>query len=134
MAGGGQIGATLALYIKAAKNSGLRNQIRGAIIPGLLGIAEPLIYGVTLPRIKPFITACLGGAAGGFFIGLVAWLGHPIGLNSVFGPSGLIAIPLMTSTTGIFSGILIYIAGLLISYLFGFIFTYLFASKNVDLS
>lgn len=29
MAGGGQISATLALYIKAAKNSGLRNQRRG---------------------------------------------------------------------------------------------------------
>lgn len=134
MAGGGQIGAAFALYIKSAKDSSLRNQIRGAIIPGILGIAEPLIYGVTLPRIKPFITACLGGAAGGFFIGLVAWLGQPIGLNSVFGPSGLIAIPLMTSTTGIFNGILIYIAGLLISYLFGFIFTYLFASKNIDLN
>lgn len=72
MAGGGQVGAAIALYVKAKKDSLLRNQIRGAIIPGFLGIAEPLIYGVTLPRVKPFITACLGGAAGGFFIGLVA--------------------------------------------------------------
>lgn len=65
MAGGGQVGAAIALYVKAKKDSLLRNQIRGAIIPGFLGIAEPLIYGVTLPRVKPFITACLGGAAGG---------------------------------------------------------------------
>ncbi len=129
MAGGGQIGAAIAIYIKAEKNSNLRNQIRGQIIPGLLGIAEPLIYGVTLPRIKPFITACLGGGAGGFFIGLIAWLGQPIGLNSVFGPSGLVAIPLITSPTGTFNGMFIYISGLLISYLFGFIFTYLFTSK-----
>lgn len=38
----------------------------------LLGVGEPLIYGVTLPRMKPFVTACLGGAAGGLFIGLIA--------------------------------------------------------------
>ncbi|MBO0236576.1 PTS transporter subunit EIIC, partial [Vibrio parahaemolyticus] len=46
MAGAGQVGAALALYAKAKKGSILRNQIRGAIIPGFLGIGEPLIYGV----------------------------------------------------------------------------------------
>lgn len=63
MAGAGQVGAALALYVRANKNSVLRSQIKGAIIPGFLGIGEPLIYGVTLPRVKPFITACIGGAA-----------------------------------------------------------------------
>ena len=29
------------------------------------------------------------GAGGGFFVGLIAWLGLPVGLNTVFGPSGL---------------------------------------------
>ena len=62
-----------------------------------LGVGEPLIYGVTLPRGKPFITACLGASCGGFFIGLMAWLGHSIGLNTVFGPSGVVSIPLMVS-------------------------------------
>lgn len=56
------------------------------IIPGFLGIGEPLIYGVTPPRVKPFVTACVGGSAGGFFIGLVSYMGLPIGLNTVFGP------------------------------------------------
>jgi N-acetylmuramic acid-specific PTS system IIC component len=79
----------------------LRTQIKGAIIPGFLGIGEPLIYGVTLPRMKPFITACIGGACGGFFLGLIAWLGLPVGLNTVFGPSGLVALPLMTSASGL---------------------------------
>lgn len=134
MAGGGQVGAAIALYVKAKKDSLLRNQIRGAIIPGFLGIAEPLIYGVTLPRVKPFITACLGGAAGGFFIGLVAWMGLPMGLNTVFGPSGLVAIPLMTSASGVFAAMSVYVIGLLIAYLCGFIFTYFFGSKNTDLT
>ncbi len=61
---------------RCATQSGTR-----AIIPGLLGVGEPLIYGVTLPRMKPFITACLGGAAGGLFIGLIARWGLADGLK-----------------------------------------------------
>ncbi|WP_140919883.1 PTS N-acetylmuramic acid transporter subunit IIBC [Limnobaculum xujianqingii] len=134
MAGAGQVGAALALYVKSDKTSLLRTQIRGAIIPGLLGVGEPLIYGVTLPRVKPFVTACIGGAIGGFFIGLVAYMGLPVGLNTVFGPSGLVAIPLMTSNHGIFAGIGVYTAGLLVSYIGGFVVTYFFGIKDIDLS
>ncbi|EHM50117.1 PTS N-acetylmuramic acid transporter subunit IIBC [Yokenella regensburgei] len=134
MAGAGQVGAALALYYRAKKDALLRTQIKGAIIPGFLGIGEPLIYGVTLPRMKPFITACLGGACGGFFIGLVAWMGLPVGLNTVFGPSGLVALPLMTSGHGIYAGMAVYAAGLVVAYLCGFVLTWLFGSKNVDLS
>lgn len=133
MAGAGQVGASLALYFRAKHGSLLRAQIKGAIFPGLLGIGEPLIYGVTLPRLKPFVTACLGGAVGGFFIGLISWLGLPVGLNTVFGPSGLVSIPLMTSSQGIFAGMAVYVAGILISYLAGFVLTWFFGSKNVDL-
>ncbi|ELV8740760.1 PTS N-acetylmuramic acid transporter subunit IIBC [Vibrio vulnificus] len=134
MAGGGQVGASLALYFKAKKDAVLRTQVKGAIIPGILGIGEPLIYGVTLPRVKPFVTACIGGAAGGFFIGLVSYLGLPVGLNTVFGPSGIVAIPLMTSHSGIFAGMAVFVVGLLISYVVGFLTTYFFGSKDVDLS
>ncbi|OBU17822.1 PTS N-acetylmuramic acid transporter subunits IIBC [Photobacterium aquimaris] len=134
MAGAGQVGAALALYAKAKKDSLLRTQVKGAIIPGFLGIGEPLIYGVTLPRVKPFVTACIGGSAGGFFIGLVSYMGLPIGLNTVFGPSGIVALPLMTSSSGIFAGMAIFAMGLLISYLVGFAMTWFFGTKNVDLS
>ncbi|PHM71220.1 PTS N-acetylmuramic acid transporter subunit IIBC [Xenorhabdus sp. KJ12.1] len=134
MAGAGQVGSALALYARAKKDSLLRIQIKGAIIPGFLGIGEPLIYGVTLPRIKPFVTACFGGAIGGFFIGLIAWLGVPVGLNTVFGPSGVVALPLMTSLTGIFTGMAVYGAGLIVAYISGFVLTFFFGSKNIDLS
>lgn len=75
MAGAGQVGAALALFWRAKRDSLLRTQIKGAIIPGFLGIGEPLIYGVTLPRMKPFVTACLGGACGRFFVGLIRLAG-----------------------------------------------------------
>ncbi|PHM30656.1 PTS N-acetylmuramic acid transporter subunit IIBC [Xenorhabdus innexi] len=134
MAGAGQVGSALALYARAKKDSLLRTQIKGAIIPGFLGVGEPLIYGVTLPRIKPFVTACFGGAIGGFFVGLIAWLGVPVGLNTVFGPSGIVALPLMTSLTGVFTGMAVYGAGLIVAYISGFVLTFFFGSKNIDLS
>ncbi len=122
------MGAALALYWRAQPHSALRSQVRGAIIPGLLGVGEPLIYGVTLPRMKPFITACLGGAAGGLFIGLIAWWGLPMGLNSAFGPSGLVALPLMTSAQGILPAMAVYAGGILVAWVCGFIFTTLLAA------
>ncbi len=136
MAGAGQVGMALALYLRAEKNGVLRAQIKGAIIPGILGIGEPLIYGVSLPRVKPFITACIGGAVGGFFIGAInLWGGDPVGLNTMFGPSGIIAIPLMTTAHGvIWKAILVYMGGLAISYAAGFVATYYFGHKGVDLA
>lgn len=134
MAGGGLVGASAALFFKAPKGSVTRTQIKGAIVPGIFGIGEPLIYGVALPRVKPFITACIGGSAGGFFIGLVSYMGLPIGLNTVFGPSGIIALPLMTSDSGIFTGMAVFAVGLLISYISGFLVTWFFGTKGVDLS
>ena len=66
MAGAGQVGAAIAIYIKS-KNDTLRNVIKGGLPVGILGIGEPLIYGVTLPLGRPFVTACLGAAVGGAF-------------------------------------------------------------------
>lgn len=55
MAGAGQVGAAVAIYFKAKKcgNTRLKNVITGALPAGLLGIGEPLIYGVTLPWASP---------------------------------------------------------------------------------
>ena len=65
MAGGGQVGAAIALWVKCRKNKQLVNMIKGALPVGILGVGEPLIYGVTLPLGRPFITACVGGGIGG---------------------------------------------------------------------
>ena len=59
MAGAGQVGAALAIWFKAkrVKNDRLSQIISGALPAGILGVGEPLIYGVTLPMGRPFITA-----------------------------------------------------------------------------
>lgn len=134
MAGAGQVGAAIALYVKAPKESKLRENIRGAIVPGFLGIGEPLIYGVTLPRVKPFFTSMAGGAVGGIYIGVMAKMGMVFGLNTVFGSSGILGSFAMTSTRGVVAAIALYISALLVAYVAGFILTYLFGTKNVDLS
>ncbi len=64
MAGAGQVGAGLAVLLKT-KNERLKTVAKNALPVGLLGIGEPLIYGVTLPLFKPFVAACLGAAACG---------------------------------------------------------------------
>ena len=64
MAGAGQVGSSIAVYLKT-KNPKLKQTIISALPVGFMGIGEPLIYGVTLPLGKPFIGACIGGAFGG---------------------------------------------------------------------
>lgn len=120
MAGAGQVGAALALWFKCRNNKPLREMIKGALPVGILGIGEPLIYGVTLPLGRPFMTACLGGGIGGAVLGL---LGN-IGATSV-GPSGVALIPLIAN--GKWFG---YILGLLGAYVGGFIFTYFFGTNE----
>ncbi|WP_251517830.1 MULTISPECIES: PTS transporter subunit EIIC [Staphylococcus] len=114
MSGAGQVGAALALWVRCKKNTTLRNTIKGALPIGFLGIGEPLIYGVTLPLGRPFITACIGGGIGGAVIG---GIGH-IGAKAI-GPSGVSLLPLISDN--MYLG---YIAGLLAAYIGGFIFTY----------
>lgn len=69
MAGGGQVGASLALYLKYRNNKSLKEAIIGGLPAGILGIGEPLIFGVTLPLGRAFVTACLGAACGGAVLG-----------------------------------------------------------------
>lgn len=120
MAGAGQVGAAIAIYLKAKKvgNERMKSVITGALPAGILGVGEPLIYGVTLPMGKPFLTAGLGAGFGGAFVmamqvAATAW-----------GPSGLLALFVMTAgPNGAAASVGCYAIGLVISYIMGFIVT-----------
>ncbi|MBQ7516163.1 MAG: PTS transporter subunit EIIC, partial [Schwartzia sp.] len=101
MAGAGQVGAALAVYGRT-KSQRLRKIIASALPAGILGVGEPLIYGVTFPLGRPFLGACIGGAAGGA-VEAAARVGA-----STLGISGL---PLAAAT----DNIPMYLAGLLAS-------------------
>lgn len=66
----GQLGAGLALVVMQ-KNKKMRANMIPALIPALFGISEPVMYGLTFPKIKPFFMGCLGGAIGGGFAAIV---------------------------------------------------------------
>ena len=120
MAGAGQVGAALAIALKARKRKDRRllRTIAGAVPAGLLGVGEPLIYGVTLPLGKPFVTAGLGAGLGGAFVMLMEVA------STTWGPSGLLGIFVMTEgPRGPAASVLCYLIGLLISCIGGFLFT-----------
>lgn len=120
MAGAGQVGAALALWKKAKKagNTDLCSVIAGALPAGLLGVGEPLIYGVTLPLGKPFLTAGLGAGFGGAFIMLTGVA------SAAWGPSGLLGAFVMTAGRGgPARSVLLYLTALVISYIGGYFIT-----------
>ncbi len=114
MAGGGQVGAGLALYMKT-KNKKLKRFIRDSIPVGILGVGEPLMYAVTLPLGKAFVTACLGAGFGG----IVASLCH-VGTVSQ-GVSGLFGLLIVEPGHQIQ-----YVIAMLCAYAGGFVLTWLF--------
>lgn len=123
MAGAGQVGAAMAVYLKLPRNGSIRRTIKSALPAGFLGVGEPLIYGVSLPLGRPFITACVGGAFGGGFIGLFSMLGDSVGSTAI-GPSGWALFPLLDGDKGLGETIAIYAGGLLVGYAAGFVATY----------
>lgn len=59
-----QVGAVMAIYLKT-KNQKLKSLCVPAIVSGMAGVTEPAIYGITLPKKKPFALTCLVGAVTG---------------------------------------------------------------------
>lgn len=133
MAGAGQVGCAVAVYVRLKRNSSIRKTIRSALPAGLLGVGEPLIYGVSLPLGRPFITACVGGAAGGACVGLFSMLGTKVGSTAI-GPSGWALFPLLAGDKGLGATAAVYGTGLLVGYLVGFAATYAFGFSKQMLS
>lgn len=130
MGGAGQVGAAVAIWLKARKTGNRRilSVIGGALPAGILGVGEPLIYGITLPMGKPFLTACLGAGFGGAFcmamkVAATTW-----------GPSGILALPIMVAGGSSPAGqILRYLISLIIAYIMGFLFTH-FSLKDEEVA
>jgi len=118
MAGAGQVGASFAVLAKT-KNERLKKTVKSALPVGILGVGEPLIYGVTLPLGKPFLGACIGGAVGGAIVA-------PFKVGAMgMGISGLpLAIIIDQGNVGY------YLLGILGAYIGGFIATYLLGFED----
>lgn len=115
MAGGGQVGAGIALYMKT-KNKKLKRYIRDSIPVGILGIGEPMMYAVTLPLGRSFLTACIGSGFGGALAALLHLGTVSQGVSGLF---GLLIVKPGQQLPFIIAMLAAYAGGFLVTYFFG---------------
>ncbi|GAA4951643.1 hypothetical protein GCM10023238_17460 [Streptomyces heliomycini] len=121
------------VYCRLRHNTSIRTTVKSALWPGFLGVGEPLIYGVSLPLGRPFVTACTGGAFGGAFVGLFNQLGTDVGSTAI-GPSDGRCSPLLDGNHGPGRTVAVYAAGLVVGYVTGFLATYCFGFTKAMLT
>lgn len=79
-----QCGAILAIWLKT-KNKKTKSLCPPALISGIAGVTEPAIYGITLPKKKPFIITCIVGAITGVGLNLSGVLSYQQAGMGIFG-------------------------------------------------
>jgi PTS system beta-glucosides-specific IIC component len=88
-----QVAAVFAMAARI-KNSERRSAAIAAGVGGIFGITEPIIYGFTLPKKKPFLLACVSGAVFGALTGLFGSLNSDgYGVAVQMGGMGIFGVP-----------------------------------------
>lgn len=77
-----QAGSALGVFL-ITKDAKLKTISGSAFTAGLFGITEPAIYGVNLPKKRPFVIGCIAGAIGAAIIGYFQVRVYSFGLISV---------------------------------------------------
>lgn len=115
-----QTGAALGVAVRC-KNKKIKSIASANILTGLLGITEPIMYGVTLPLKRPFYFSCfMAGICGAIVAGAgVYCIGLPAG--------GILSTPVFAE-----HALLWYIIGCLIAFFGTFVLTVLFGFIGVD--
>ncbi|ANQ23765.1 hypothetical protein BA893_19200 [Vibrio natriegens] len=79
----GQAGAALGVFLKTRDKK--QKSIAGSSVPaGIIGITEPIIYGVNLPLRTPFIFGCVSGAIGSAVLGYFQTTMWSFGVPTIF--------------------------------------------------
>ena len=113
-------GAVLAVIIKS-RNISVRAIGIPAFISSLFGVSEPSLYGVTLPRKKPFIATLISSSVGGLIMGI-------FGTKSfIMGGMGIFSLPnYISPETGIGNGFYGYVLAITVAFALSFILTLTF--------
>jgi PTS system beta-glucosides-specific IIC component len=114
-----QCGAIIAIWIKT-KNKKTRSLCAPALISGIAGVTEPAIYGITLPKKKPFIITCIVGAIIGGALMAVGVTSYTQAGMGIFGYTAYI-----NTTTNDISGMIWAIVLSLLSVVLAFILTFI---------
>lgn len=118
-----QIGVVLAILLQT-KDQKLKGIALPAFISGIFGVTEPAIYGVTLPRKKPFILSCTAAGVGGGLIGFFGTRMYMMGgfsIPATIGPKGGVDMSVY--------GLMIAMA---VSFVLGFVLQIALGKKSVD--
>ncbi|API91493.1 MULTISPECIES: beta-glucoside-specific PTS transporter subunit IIABC [unclassified Virgibacillus] len=120
-------GVVLAIIIKT-RNNKVKSLGIPAFISSLFGVSEPSIYGLTLPRKKPFYATLLASSIGGIIIGIANSKSYIIGGMGLFGIPNYIS-----PDTGLDAGFYGFLIAIAVSFVLGFIFTLTFGyNANMD--
>lgn len=74
----------LAIYIKT-RDTNMKKMALPALISGLFDVTEPCIYGIALPKKRPFVISCIAAAVGGAIIGWAGVMRYQSGALGFFG-------------------------------------------------
>ncbi|MDT2831045.1 beta-glucoside-specific PTS transporter subunit IIABC [Vagococcus carniphilus] len=115
-----QTAVVFAMMLKT-KDKQLKALTASSVISGIFGITEPAIYGITLPRKKPFIISCIASGIAG------AYYGYANLREYIFGGMGIFEFPAMINpeTKGM-GDIWVALIGLAIAIPIAFILTMIF--------
>ena len=120
-----QTGVVLAMIFQT-KDEKTRSMAIPAFVSGIFGVTEPAIYGLTLPRKKPFILSCIASAVGGGLIGLFGTKTY------LMAGMGIFAIPCAMGKNGIDMGVYGLMIGMAVAIVLGFALQMIFGKKSVD--
>lgn len=122
-----QAGAAFGLFLRL-RDPQQKALSGSAALAGIFGITEPAVYGVTLPRKRPFIIAVLSAGVGGAIIGATGAMVYGTGAP------GLLTLPIGIDPTGTNNTIGWLIAATLLSFTLATVFTYFFGLTEEDLA
>lgn len=114
-----QTATVAAMYFKL-NNQKLKSLSIPAIISGVFGVTEPAIYGLTLPKKKPFIFSLVGAGVGGLIIMMFDVTTYTMGGLGIFGFMNFISHD--GDASGVGKAFISVIASIVIS----FVLTYFF--------
>ncbi|MHC5373539.1 beta-glucoside-specific PTS transporter subunit IIABC [Enterococcus sp. LJL120] len=110
-------GAVLAVIIRS-KNNSVRSIGIPAFISSLFGVSEPSLYGVTLPRKKPFIATLISASVGGLIMGFFGTKSYIMGGMGIFGLPNYIS-----PETGISNGFYGFALAIVVAFSLSFVLT-----------
>ncbi len=116
----GQAGAAMAVSL-ITKNKRLKTVAFSGSITAILGVTEPVLYGVTVPLKRPMVAACIAGAIGGGVVGT----SNARAISFAF--------PSLVSMVVYFGeGFITFLIACVIGFIIGFALTYLFRFRESE--